>query len=190
MDACQHPYYLYPAMKFNHGAIPFLFRTFPYDTEGHLSGFSNEDDVRSDNYMSRLERPYLPYANGGIGLYPPADCNGGYRQGAVAPAMANFWSVRMHVRPAVSTLPGTAMPGVYRDTDGRTVVTRDGGCMGDATLWGQFSYPEKGRARYVLPDPEAPLDSLGIGRLAYVDGDGMGDIQVGVHADTVYGYKE
>lgn len=205
-DATRTPYYNYTPMDISAGVVPFMYKVFPYvapqNTDGRYGrlmtltdgryGIDQGNDASRDNYMSRLDKPYLPYSEGGIGLYPPANCNGEYNAGAhtMNGSMANFWSVRKHVRPAVSAMPGTDIPGCVLDDMGNRVVTRTGGSMSDPTLWSQFAYPAKGEVDYHLPDPEYPMDDMAECVLIYKDENGIGKIQSGAHTNTVYAFKK
>lgn len=125
-----------PPMDINIRAVPFLFNRFPYDyTKKWI--LRPENGSGSDNpehdVMERLARPYLTWEKGGIGLYPPANVNGG-PEAAKMDAVdengehswraklaqsyvqtnngihANIWQVHEFIRPAVSALPGTDIP--------------------------------------------------------------------------------
>jgi hypothetical protein len=166
-DVLMHPYFKYPPMDINPMAVHSLVENVP--TDDRIDTENNADLYTSTVSLPRLSRPYLSVADGGIGLNAPCDANG---MGAdlVKLAMmphANFWSVRKHLRPAVSAMEGTEVPG-FRYEDGKRVLGRKDGTMGDAVLWGQFDFPKKGITEYMIPP-----DSYGeVGdKLVFSDGD-------------------
>ena len=148
-DILMHPYYKYSPMDVNPDAIPGMVANAPSgaDTE-------NRTDLASSTvHMPRFERPYMPVANGGLGLNAPCDVNGNSADAALLPSMphANFWSVRKHLRPAVSVMDGTDIPAFAFGQEGERKRARKGGTMGDPVLWGQFDFPKKGIPEYVVP---------------------------------------
>lgn len=149
-DIIMHPYYKYSPMDINPMAIPKLVENAPVDPDT-IELENNTDLYTSRVSMPRLERPYMPVSEGGLGLNAPCDANGRSADPSIIPGMphANFWSVRKHLRPAVSVLDGTDIPG-YADGG---VHSRAGGTMGDAVLWGQFDFPRKDMAHptYIIP---------------------------------------
>jgi len=149
-DIIMHPYYKYSPMDINPVAIPKLVENAPVDPDA-IELENNTDLYTSRVSMPRLERPYMPVSEGGLGLNAPCDANGRSAGPSIISGMphANFWSVRKHLRPAVSVLDGTDIPG-YADGG---VQSRAGGTMGDAVLWGQFDFPRKDMAHptYIIP---------------------------------------
>lgn len=148
-DILMHPYYKYAPMDINPEAIPGMVANAPdgADTENRT------DLVSSTVHMPRFQRPYMPVADGGLGLNAPCDVNGNSADNAVLPTMphANFWSVRKHLRPAVSVVDGSDIPAFAFGQDGERKRARSGGTMGDPVLWGQFDFPKKGIPEYVVP---------------------------------------
>ena len=105
-----HPYYKYSPMNINPSAIPAIVSNIP---TGSAREIENATDLRSSTLdTSRFERPYLSISDGGLGLSAPSNVTGDPMTGeALDDAIhANFWSVRRHLRPAVSVLEGTDMP--------------------------------------------------------------------------------
>lgn len=156
------PYSCYPSMDITLGCVPFLFNVYQYDSKNSLNPFliSNVDaDWKAA--MDRLQKPYLPIENGGLEVYPPSNANGEYSEATDDGIHANFWSVRQFLRPAVSVLAGTDIPGVD---------TRTGGTASDATLYGMFDFPVKGEVRYKLPSTADPTADMAKTRLVYQEG--------------------
>jgi hypothetical protein len=149
-DTLMHPYYKYPPMDIHTGVVPLL-------VEGNASGREDEENGKDTSsstvHMPRLERPFMSVAGGGLGLSAPVDVNGSRPSDSDVGTMthANFWSVREHLRPAVSALDGADIPGAGYDGD-TAVMDRKGGVMGDPVLWGQYSFPRKGEVEYVIPE--------------------------------------
>lgn len=139
-DALMHPYYKYPPLDVNPKVIPKLIENEP--TNGKDVDTENNTDLYTSRVsLPRFARPYMPVSEGGLGLNAPCDANGNSAATASLATMphANFWSVRKHLRPAVSVLEGSDIPG-YADGG---IHSRSGGTMGDAVLWGQFDFPKK-----------------------------------------------
>jgi hypothetical protein len=115
----------------------------------------NDTDLPTSQVsLPRFARPYLPVEDGGLGLNAPCGANGESAPVADLANMphANFWSVRKHLRPAVSVLDGSDIPGFRVDGNGARIMSRTGGTMGDAVLWGQFDFPVKGTTEYRIPE--------------------------------------
>ena len=146
-EALMHPYFKYEPMDINPDAIPLLVGNIP---SGNLKDMENNVDMPdSEVDMSRFEKPYMAVQDGGIGLSAPVNANGEPMVYGLENAVhANFWSVRKHLRPAVSVLAGTDIPG-YDSSE--HAYSRTGGTMGDSVLWGQFAFPKKGQVSYVVP---------------------------------------
>lgn len=170
-DVMKHPYFKYLPMDINLGVVPFLFNEFPYDKNGKLKYPEyNSEDGNTNLYMQKLMYAHLPVSEGGVGLYPPSNCNGEYNAGTKNGIHANFWSVREHLRPAVSCLANTDVPQFYYDSEKEAIVNRSGGSMGDATIWGQYDYPRKGLTDYHLPSPYNPYDDTTKNFIMYSNG--------------------
>ena len=175
------PYSMYPAMDFTLGCVPYLYvdnqsvetlhvdwkermdTEWPYDASGNLrEGWSNTTDVPRKP-IKRLLRPYKPFnnyddpENVGISLFPPADVNGGYNPDTDGGPHANFWSVRRFLRPAVTVLANTDIPGVEDERYPQDSVRRAGE-PSDPTLFRMFDYPKKNEVEYILPDPHDPRE--------------------------------
>lgn len=175
------PYSMYPAMDFTLGCVPYLYvdnqsvenlhvdwkermdTEWPYDASGNLrDGWSNTTDVPRKP-IKRLLRPYKPFnnyddpENVGISLFPPADVNGGYNPDTDGGPHANFWSVRRFLRPAVTVLSNTDIPGVEDERYPQDSVRRAGE-PSDPTLFRMFDFPKKNEVEYVLPDPHDPRE--------------------------------
>ena len=155
-DVLMHPYYKYTPMDINPAVVPKLVENAP-TTAKNIEVENNTDLTTSQVYLPRFARPYLPVSEGGLGLNAPCDVNGNTAPVAELAAMphANFWSVRKHLRPAVSAMDGTDIPGFRLeqgvDNKDYAVLSRAGGTMGDAVLWGQFAFPKKGKTEYNIP---------------------------------------
>ncbi len=162
-DVLMHPYYKYTPMDINPAVVSNLVENAP-TTAKNIEVENNTDLTTSQVSLPRFARPYLPVSDGGLGLNAPCDVNGKTAPVAELAAMphANFWSVRKHLRPAVSVMDGTDIPGfrLEQGTDNKdyAVLSRAGGTMGDAVLWGQFDFPKKGKTEYVIP-PDSFGDS-------------------------------
>lgn len=151
-DVLMHPYYKYAPMDINPEAIPKLVENVP-DGNADIDRENRTDLVSSTVSLPRFSRPYMPVAEGGLGLNAPCDANGYSApvQAIAAMPHANFWSVRKHLRPAVSAPEGADIPGFRNDALRFGVVSRKGGTMGDPLLWGQFDFPMKGLTEYTVP---------------------------------------
>ena len=162
-DVLMHPYYKYTPMDINPAVVSKLVENAP-TTAKNIEIENNTDLTTSQVSLSRFARPYLPVSDGGLGLNAPCDVNGNTAPVAELAAMphANFWSVRKHLRPAVSVMDGTDIPGFRleqgADDKDYAVLSRAGGTMGDAVLWGQFAFPKKGKTEYIIP-PDSFGDS-------------------------------
>jgi hypothetical protein len=137
-------------MDINPDVIPHLVENSPEDSKD-IELENNTDLTVSEVSLPRLWRPYLPVAEGGMGLNAPCDVNGNTVSDSKLVDMphVNFWSVRKHLRPAVSAMDGTDIPGVGyeigEDEQYHIFHTRSGGTMGDSVLWGQFDFPKKNK---------------------------------------------
>ena len=155
-DVIMHPYYKYTPMDINPAVVSKLVENAP-TTAKTIEIENNTDLTTSQVSLPRLARPYLPVSEGGLGLNAPCDVNGKTAPVAELAAMphANFWSVRKHLRPAVSVLDGSDIPGFALKTNSEDVEyavhSRTGGAMGDAVLWAQFAFPKKGKTEYNIP---------------------------------------
>ena len=151
-DVLMFPYSRYAPMDINPLAISGMVENAP-SRENAIDVENNTDLESSTVSLSRLSRPYMPVSDGGLGLNAPCDVNGNTLSTESLAAMphANFWSVRKHLRPAVSALDGSDIPGVRFMQDDTMVRSRAGGTMGDAVLWGQFAFPRKDGTEYVIP---------------------------------------
>ena len=162
-DVLMHPYYKYTPMDINPAVVSKLVENAP-TTAKNIEIENNTDLTNSQVSLPRFARPYLPVSEGGLGLNAPCDVNGKTAPVAELAAMphANFWSVRKHLRPAVSVMDGTDIPGFRleqgADDKDYAVLSRAGGTMGDAVLWGQFAFPKKGKTEYIIP-PDSFGDS-------------------------------
>ncbi len=157
------PYSDVPPMDITLGCVPYLLNhgqcVYDFETKKILSEYDSADDTSVLLPLDRLEEPYLPVADGGLGLYPPANVNGGHAATTDDGVHANFWSVRKYIRPAVSVLSGTDIPGTdVRPISGDPVPLRSGGLISDATLYSMFNYPTAGTVEYKTPDPIDPDD--------------------------------
>ena len=173
------PYSFVPPMDITLGCVPYLAGdncVFDFSDSGKLkSKYDYSTDVDTLAPLSRLETPYKPVANGGLGLYPPADVNGGYSQNTDDGVHSNFWSVRKFIRPAVSVLAGTDVPGHDEyPTSGDPVPSRKGGVISDATLYRMFDFPTAGKIEYKLPDTVNPDDDTAKAYLLYHRDNGEG----------------
>lgn len=163
-DVLMHPYYKYAPMDINPGVISKLVENAP-TTAKNIELENNTDLKTSQVSLPRFARPYLPVSEGGLGLNAPCDVNGKTAPAAELAAMthANFWSVRKHLRPAVSVMDGSDIPGFALKTNvggvEYAVHSRTGGTMGDAVLWAQFDFPKKGKAEYNIPSDN--FDDIG-----------------------------
>ena len=155
-DVIMHPYYKYTPMDINPAVVPNLVENAP-TTAKNIEVENNTDLTTSQVSLPRFARPYLPVSDGGLGLNAPCDVNGKTAPVSELAAMphANFWSVRKHLRPAVSVMDGTDIPGFRleqgADDKDYAVLSRAGGTMGDAVLWGQFDFPKKDEPVYIIP---------------------------------------
>ena len=162
-DVLMHPYYKYTPMDINPAVVSKLVENAP-TTAKNIEIENNTDLTTSQVTLPRFARPYLPVSEGGLGLNAPCDVNGKTAPVAELAAMphANFWSVRKHLRPAVSVMDGTDIPGFRleqgADDKDYAVLSRAGGTMGDAVLWGQFDFPKKGKPECIIP-PDSFGDS-------------------------------
>lgn len=162
-DVIMHPYYKYTPMDINPAVVSNLVENAP-TTAKNIEVENNTDLTTSQVSLPRFARPYLPVSDGGLGLNAPCDVNGKAAPVAELAAMphANFWSVRKHLRPAVSVMDGTDIPGFRLepgvDDKDYAVLSRAGGTMGDAVLWGQFDFPKKNKTVYNIP-PDSFGDS-------------------------------
>ena len=151
-----HPYYKYTPMDINPAVVSKLVENAP-TTAKNIEIENNTDLTTTQVSLPRFARPYLPVSEGGLGLNAPCDVNGKTAPVAELAAMphANFWSVRKHLRPAVSVLDGSDIPGFALKTNSEDVEyavhSRAGGTMGDAVLWAQFAFPRKGKTEYNIP---------------------------------------
>jgi hypothetical protein len=119
------------------------------------------DDSVEFKPLGPLEEPFKPIEQGGLGLYPPSNLNGGYKPETNDGIHANFWSVHRFIRPAVSVLPGTDIPSAspeHPHTDGR---------ISDPTLYRMFDFPTAGYIEYKLPDVVDPDNDTAQQYLAY-----------------------
>ena len=187
------PYSFVPPMDITLGCVPYLTTggVYDYDHNGELRPEYRIDDDSADlRPLSRLERPYLPIEQGGIGLYPPANVNGGYSMETNAGIHANFWSVRKFIRPAVSVLAGTDVPGhdEYPES-GTPAPSRKGGVISDATLYRMFDFPTAGVIDYRLPSTTDPDDDIAKSYLLYHEGTDDGIIRANASA-LGYGVSE
>ena len=155
-DVLMHPYYKYTPMDINPAVVSKLVENAP-TTAKNIEIENNTDLTTSQVSLPRFARPYLPVSEGGLGLNAPCDVNGNTAPVDELAAMphANFWSVRKHLRPAVSVLDGSDIPGFALKTNSEDVEyavhSRAGGTMGDAVLWAQFAFPRKGKTEYNIP---------------------------------------
>ena len=162
-DVLMHPYYKYTPMDINPAVVSKLAENAP-TTAKNIEIENNTDLTTSQVTLPRFARPYLPVSEGGLGLNAPCDVNGKTAPVAELATMphANFWSVRKHLRPAVSVMDGTDIPGFRleqgADDKDYAVLSRAGGTMGDAVLWGQFDFPKKGKPECIIP-PDSFGDS-------------------------------
>lgn len=149
-EVLMHPYSKYAPMDINPDVIPHFVENAPVDSKD-IELENNTDLSVSEVSLPRLCRPYLPVSEGGMGLNAPCDVNGNTVSSPELADMphANFWSVRKHLRPAVSVMDGTDIPGVGyeigEDEHYHIFHTRSGGTMGDSVLWGQFDFPQKNK---------------------------------------------
>lgn len=171
------PYSVVPPMDITLGCVPYLAGegcVFDFENNGALKPqYNYHDDADTLAPLSRLETPYKPVSNGGLGLYPPADVNGGYSEYTDDGIHANFWSVRKFIRPAVSVLAGTDVPGHDEyPRSGDPVPSRQGGVISDATLYRMFDFPTAGVTEYKLPNTTDPDEDMAKTYLLYHrDGD-------------------
>lgn len=183
------PYSRIPPMDITLGCVPFLadgVYNLTLDTKdanyGNLNAaYDFGSDITSLSPLRYLERPYKTPIDGGIGLYPPANVNGGHTSlDAQAPTTdngihANFWSVRKYIRPAVSVLPGTDIP-PFADSDRygaggadpeNDLQSRYGGNISDPTLYSMFDFPRPGEIEYALPNEVNPEVDMAKSYLLY-----------------------
>lgn len=173
-ETLMHPYYKYTPMDINPQAIASLVKNIPTGSAADRENATDSGNSQID--MSRFETPYRSVSDGGLGISAPANVNGDPMEGEALENSihANFWSVRKHLRPAVSVLDGTDIP-AYDSYGGARAST--GGTMGDSVLWGQYEFPRKGgEPDYDIPptDPEDTGDKLILSTGEYVsfsDGD-------------------
>lgn len=212
-----HMYSLYsdvPPMDITLGCVPFLryvnngSTTCVYnmsdesETElvGNLNGEYNQfADGSVLRPLQRLEEPWKDEFNGGINLYPPANlwgANKGINQGPNDPPLtdagvhANFWSVRKFIRPAVTALAGTDVPGKDADLDPEQTPqpSHTGGKFSDPTLYRMFDFPISGEVIYKLPNEMDPEDDMAKQSLLY-HVNNYEDILVGkTPQDVILGY--
>lgn len=170
-NAMYAPYSSYPPMDITLGCVPYLFEQWPYREDGTLNNvMSNikEMPTTAKPVMTKLEEPWIPYEDGGISLYPPADVDGGHKNETDSGVHANFWSVRKFVRPATSMLDGCDIPR-YEDPDNydETVDYRSGGLDADPTLYRMFDFPKAGKVEYHLPSQIDPSIDMALNYLYY-----------------------
>ena len=152
------------------GCVPFLYNEFPYTYERAIKRCLADKDIAGKIRMSRLEKPYLPVSEGGIGLFPPCDVHGDEKPETRSGEHANIWSVRKYIRPATGALPGADVPSVDDYT---------GGTPGDATLYSMFEYPMKGaRMNKMPPAMDNPPEENGP-NLLYMDSSSTGILTQG-----------
>lgn len=162
------PYVAYEPMDIRLSCIPYLYENKPYDMYGDLlPEATNEVDAIDTIKMDRLLKPYLPIADGGLDLYPPANVNGDDMPATRAGIHANIWSVRKYLRPAVTALYGTDIP---------SEEERSGGSISDPTLHNMFDFPPKGIVRYHIPDVVDPTIDRTARHLVYAEDGELGDI--------------
>ena len=191
------PYSMYPAMDITLGCVPYMWVTdrpegeeesladqWMYNADGTLKeAWDNINDAQRKP-IKRLRKPYKPFnldensSSGsvypdrdilqGISLYPPADANGGYKSETDNGPHANFWSVRRFLRPAVTVLDGTDIPGVENENDLMPEhPVRKSGDPGDPTLFRMFDCPKKGEVEYAIPDTVDPREDRALPYLLY-----------------------
>ena len=144
----------------------------------------------------RLTVPYLPVANGGLGLNAPVNASGTTTTEAIQTMPhANFWSVREHLRPATGAVAAGDIPRYYSQDD-EWCRAAAGGIMSDPVLWGQYDYPMKGAPDYHMPDPEIPDYDRARQVMVYGERNGItrrmdtGDIQVGPSDRRVIAFSD
>lgn len=146
--------------------------------------------------VRRLAVPYLPVANGGLGLNAPVNASGTTTTEAIQTMPhANFWSVREHLRPATGAAAVGDIPRYYSQDD-EWCRAAAGGIMSDPVLWGQYDYPMKGAPDYHMPDPEIPDYDRARQVMVYGERNGItrrmdtGDIQVGPSDRRVIAFSD
>lgn len=209
-----HMYALYsevPPMDITLGCVPFLsedgttgvYNTSTDGTEevGHVnSAYKQDSDGNGLHPLQRLEEPWKDEFHGGINLYPPANLLGANKSLTQLPTdetaltddgvHANFWSVRKFIRPAVTALAGTDVPGKDADLDPEQPPqpSHYGGKFSDATLYRMFDFPISGEAIYKLPNEMDPEEDMAKQSLLY-HVNNYEDILVGkTPQDVILGY--
>jgi len=191
------PYSFAAPMDITLGCVPYLLNgdcVYDFTASGHgklKDAYADNGDVAGVMPLTRLEKPYLPLNQGGLGLYPPANVNGGYSPNTNDGVHANFWSVRQFVRPAVSVLPGTDVPRhEEKPEEGQLPMpTRKGGFISDPTLYGEFDFPTAGKVEYKIPSTTNPDDDMAKTYLLYHQREGEGIILGNTYA-LGYGISE
>lgn len=171
------PYSSILPMDITLGCVPYLVNdgcVFDFENDGAIKPqYADSNDNAGVRPLSKLEEPFKPINRGGLNLYPPANANGGYSEKTDDGVHANFWSVREYVRPAVSVLPGTDVPGhdELTEIDGNLVPndSRVGGVLSDATLYRMFDFPKAGQITYKLPSETDPDDDKSESYLLYAE---------------------
>lgn len=169
------PYSSVPPMDLTLGCVPYLNTNQSWVFDGSdytgqiLPSFDSNDDTAELMPLSHLERPYLPQDEGGINLYPPANVNGEHLDSTDNGLHANFWSVRKYIRPAVSVLKGTDIPGhdVFPDEGEEPQPSHKNGLISDATMYRMFDFPMPGTVEYKLPNEVNPEDDMAKTHLHY-----------------------
>jgi hypothetical protein len=209
-----HMYALYsdvPPMDITLGCVPFLsengttgvYNTSTDGTEevGHVnSAYKQDSDGSGLHPLQRLEEPWKDEFHGGINLYPPANVLGANKSLTQFPTdetaltddgvHANFWSVRKFIRPAVTALAGTDVPGKDADLDPGQPPhpSHYGGKFSDPTLYRMFDFPISGEAIYKLPNEMDPEEDMAKQSLLY-HVNNYEDILVGkTPQDVILGY--
>lgn len=177
------PYSEYPSMDFTLGCIPYMYGTddeWPYNSDGTVRvKYSFGLDFADAPQLNNTKRPYLPVSQNGLSLYPPSNVNGEYNEETNDGPHANFWSVRKFLRPAVSALKGTDVPGMESRTDGN---------IADASLFAMFDFPVANTVEYHLPGTVDPSVDMANPKLVKIDGDDESTIAQIKHLDGAVGY--
>ena len=145
-DVYESPYFLHQPMDINKGCLPYLSQTFPYDINGNRNPVfdpSIDSPATASDRFGRLLEPQKPSPTG-IGFVVPNNISGGRNKpnDSLFLWQPNLWSVYWNMRPVVSTMDGTDIPGDD---------VRKGGLMSDPVLRDMYAFPDASNLTFTVP---------------------------------------